>query len=106
MAKRKAPPEIPASVQEVNDILDAVGAGKDVGPAQLHLAAIAAAGVRAGWIRGLHEAMGFLRPDTPEYEAFKNCTQSMLELFAQHGFVSTKEMQEIWWTVETRGRIR
>lgn len=106
MARRKAPAEVPARalLQEVHEVLDAVGSGAAVDVAQLQVAAAAAAGLRRTWLQELSEAIGFLQPGTPEFQAFKDCTKSMLSLFVQFGLVSAAEMQHIWFAIEQRER--
>lgn len=100
MAKRKVPAVAP--VQEIHEILDAIGSGRSMDPAQLQLVATATAMMRINWLQELSNAIGFLQPWTVEFESFKKCTQTMLTLFVQHGIVSSAEMQRIWMAVEGR----
>jgi hypothetical protein len=96
MARRKAP------AAAVHNILDRLLAGEEVGPAEALLAAESAAALRRNWVKDLGEAVGFLRGGTPEFESFKRCTQSMMTLFLQYGFVSAAEAQQIWVAIEAR----
>jgi hypothetical protein len=102
--KRKAPPEVPAAAltKEIYEILDQVTRDEPVKVVDLQLVAAAAARLRTTWLQELSEALGFLQPGTPEFQAFKNCTQSMLTLFVQNGIISAGEMQHIWREIEAR----
>lgn len=102
--KRKASPEVPAVAltQEIYEILDRITRAERVKVAELQVAAAAAARLRTTWLQELSEALGFLQPGTPEFQAFKNCTQSMLTLFVQNGIISAGEMQHIWREIEAR----
>ena len=102
-ARRKAPAEAPAGARDIPEILDRILKGESVSASDLRLAAGAAAAVRRNWLKDFSEAIGFLDGSNPAYEAFKNCTQSMLTLFVQHGLVSAAEAQQIWVEVEARG---
>lgn len=104
MARRKPPATVPAEAlgRDVPEILDRILAGQQVDVADLQVAGAAAAALRRNWLKDLSEAIGFLQTGTPQFEAFKNCTQSMLTLFVQHGLVSADEAQKIWMAIEER----
>lgn len=100
MARRKAEPS--AGAREVPHVLDRLLAGQPVAPAELRAAADSAATLRRNWLKDMGEAVGYLQAGTPQYEAFKNCSHSMMDLFVQHGIITGAESQRIWLAIEER----
>ncbi len=89
-----------ATKLDVSEILDRIAKDQDVTKAQLETAATAAARLRAEFLQDAFRAIGTLTPHTTDFEAFKNCLKSVIDLLLKTGFMSVSEAQLIWLRIE------